>query len=248
MNNFRRSSFLLPAGTMVAGLLGAMLHLWLLSAQPEAGHYANDHITNWLLAGLVIVVFVLLIVGTWKLKEANKYSFNYPPSLLRCIGCTAGAVALVVFNILNLAGGGDFLHIFTAVLGILSALSLGFIALCRFRGMHPNFLFHCLIIVHLLLQLICFYRVWSGEPQVQTYAFPLLSFVFLMLSVYHNAMFDYNCGSRRGHSLTHLMAIFLCCIAFVGSDHPWMYLCYIFWMMMDLCDLTPMPSSRKKGA
>ena len=246
MTKFLRSPLFLPSGTLLAGLLGALLRLWLQSANTESGHFSNSHIANWLLFGLVIAVFVLLVIGTWNLTEASKYSFNYPPSLLRCIGCVAGALALLVFNFSKLLTGGDLLSMITAVLGVLSAAVLGFIAFCRAQGKHPNFLLHCLIIVHFLLQLICYYRVWSGEPQMQTYVFPLLSTVFLMLSVYHSAMFDGNFGNRQAHTLLHLMTVFLCCIACVSDFHPLIFLGYGFWMLTDLCNLIPMPRSYRK--
>ena len=246
MTKFLRSPLFLPVGTLLMGILGAILRLWLQSANIESGHFSNEHIANWLLFALVIIVFVLLVIGTWNLIEANKYSFNYPASLLRCIGCGAGALARAVFNFLNLLAGGDLLSTIAAVLGLLSAAALGFIAFCRLRGKHPNFLLHCLIIVHLLLQLICYYRMWSGEPQTQAYVFPLLSSVFLMLSVYHSAMFDGNFGNRRVHTLLHLMTVFLCCICCVCGYRPLMFLCFGFWMLTDLCNLTPMPSSYRK--
>lgn len=246
MTKSKKIPYLLPVATLLAGILGAVLRLWLQSANPESGLYSNDHIANWLLLILTAGVFVFLIIGTWNLVEANKYSFNYPPSMLRSLGCIAGTLALVVFNIGNLFSGGDTLMLITALLGVLGAAGLGFIGFCRLQGKHPNFLIHCVIILHLLLQLIGYYRLWSGEPQIQTYVFPLLATVFLMLAVYHSAMFDGNYGSRRAHTVTHLMAVFCCCVSVVCGFYPLKFLCYGFWMLTDLCDLTPMPRRHRK--
>jgi hypothetical protein len=240
---------LLPLLVLAAGVVGMLLQLWqYVGGTDEKGLILRGHISAILLVILTVFVLALILLGTWGLREGNQYRFNFPASLPGCVGAGLAAIMIFVTAVGDLIARQDFLVLATGLAGLVAGASMVAMSIGRLRGRQVCCLFPLAVCLFLMMHLICQYRVWSGEPQIQTYAFPLLGFVFLMLSVYHNAMFDYNCGSRRGHSLTHLMAIFLCCIAFVGSDHPWMYLCYIFWMLMDLCDLTPMPSSRKKGA
>ena len=59
----------------------------------------------------------------------------------------------------------------TALLGLGSAAALGFLGLCRKEGKRPSMLLHTLICVHLMLQLVCMYRLWSANSQIQTYSF-----------------------------------------------------------------------------
>jgi hypothetical protein len=53
-----------------------------------------------------------------------------------------------------------------------------------------------------MLRLICQYRIWSSEPQLMLYCYPLLATVCIVMSSYQSAAFDGNLGARRPHAFS----------------------------------------------
>lgn len=229
----------LPLAALAAGLIGALLRLWLLSSGGENQLLENHHPANLLLTLLSLGLLLLLFFGTASLTHGSKYSYNFPPSLLRALGAAAAALGILVTGIQNLLAAADTLTTVSGISSLLAAGAMVFISLCRRNGKHPSVFFHSFVCLHLMVHMICQYRIWSVEPQIQTYCFHLLATVFLMLACYHSAMFDGNCGTRRAHTVMHLMAAFFCCLALVGDHTPGFYLTMGFWMFTDLCNLHP---------
>lgn len=229
----------LPLTVLAAGAVGAGLRLWLLSGRDSGGLIAAGHPAGILLTILSLGVLALLVLTTAPLVQGTKYRFNFPASRIRFAGTAAGALGILVASIQQLISSGDGLAAAAAVLGIIGSGVLGYIALHHLQGRQPSLFLHGYLCVYLMVHLICQYRIWSSEPQIQTYCYPLLATVCVMLACYHSATFDGDWGTRRAYTVTHLLAAFFCCLSVVGDYMPLFYLGIGAWMFCDQCSLVP---------
>ncbi len=200
---------------------------------------------------LLLCVLALLLGGvllwlTRDLKQAAKFSFNFPASLSGAIGTGAAGAGILAQLILR-PHTGDFLGIACTILGVAAAAALFFMARCRYLGLHPSVVFPAAVCLFLMVDLICIYRVRSADPQVWHYCFSLLASVCLMLASYYDAAFAANMGDRRKHTLSRLAALFLCMVSIMLDENAVFYLAMGVWMFTGLCSLLPMPRSRRKA-
>ena len=226
----------LPWAVLAAGILGFMLELILSATGADSGHAL--YILLWVLN---VGVAVLLWLGTRDLMQAPKYSFNFPPSRLGAAGAAAAAAGILITTVTKLPSATDLLTVLNVTLGFISTAALLFLSQCRWRGLHPSFLFHAVVCVFMMVDLICVYRLRSADPQIWKYCFSLLASVAVMLACYHNAAFSANAGDRKMHTLTHLAAVYLCLVSLPLVENPVFYLTMAAWIFSDLCNLTPMP-------
>lgn len=238
----------LPWLVLGAGILGAVLRAWLYAAGTDGrGLLVGTHPAHWLLWLLCAGTAVLLLLGTADLKQAGKFSFNFPASTTGAIGAAVAAAGLLVTSLIRLLGAGDGLTRLDGFLGLLGAAALGFLSFCRQKGRHPSVLFHGILCLYWMLHLVFQYRQWSADPQIQDYCFSLLATVCLMLACYYSAAFAANAGRRRSHTLFHLAAVFCCLVNLPHCDTPLFYLAMAAWMFSDLCNLVPMPRTGRGG-
>ena len=232
----------LPWFVLAAGIIGIALRFWLLSTGiDKTGLLVSGHPADILLWLLTAATAVLVILGCLPLAQANKYAFNFPPSLIAAVGEGLLALGILVANILALIGSADSLSTATAVVGFLSVAPLALCVFYRWKGIRPTFLLHSFVCIFWVLRLVSLYRVWSPEPQLQNYIFQLFANVFMMLSFYQRTAFDVDCGNRRAHAISHLAAAFFCCLSLIGSRDWFLYGTCALWAIADLCRLTPMP-------
>ena len=233
----------LPLATLAAGIIGLLLRFWLLnSGTDEKGFLMPGHIADILVWALTAIVVITVLLCTRRLQQAAKYQFNFPKSAIGTIGCVLGAVGIAITSVAELASYDDTLALICAVMGLVGAVSLGYLGYCRQRGEHPNILCHTFVCLFLMVRLINQYRHWSSDPQLQDYCFQLLATVCLMLAAYHRATFDANIGKRRPHAIYHLCAVYFCCLSLTDTGSMAFYLGTGIWMLTDLCSLTPMPT------
>ena len=233
----------LPWAVPAAGGIGLLLRLWLLNTGvDEKGFLISGHIADILVWALTAIVIVTVLLCTRSLQQAAKYGFNFPVSMTGAIGCLLGAAGIAIASIAELTAYDDVLALACAVIGLLAAVSLGYLGFCRHKGLRPSILCHCVLCIYLMLRLINQYRHWSSDPQLQDYCFQLLATVCLMLAAYHRATFDANLGKRRPHAFYHLCAVYFCCLSLTEVSGIAFYLGTGVWMLTDLCSLAPMPA------
>ena len=246
MNKYLKPAYL-PFFSLGAGLITLILRLILLSTGEDdkgllvTGSFAD--IFSWLLA---VVAMVVILFGTWNLREANKFSFNFPPSVMGAIGTLAGAFGILVTSISELFAGGDALQLIGACLGMLAVPGLVFSALCRYQGKRPSVLFHGVVCLYLMIHLVSHYRLWSSYPQIQSYGFELLSIVCLMLACYHRATFDVGEGNRRSYAFCALAAVYFSVATLPGCNNPIFFIGCALWMLTNLCNLKALPGRHVK--
>jgi hypothetical protein len=72
--------------------------------------------------------------------------------------------------------------------------------------------------VYFALRVICLYRFWSSDPQLQDYVFYLGAYVALMLCAYHHAAFDADMEKHGSLWFWSMAAVYLCCLALPNSQ------------------------------
>ena len=228
----------IPLFTLLAGLIGFALRLWLFGAGvDEKGLLIANHpagVMVWILTALVLVVLAL---GVRKLTDMPRYSQLFPASKLAAFGCILAAAGILYVNIRELLQVRDAITIVTLILGVVAAVSLLLLGACRWQGKRPVFWLQSAMTVYFMLHLVSQYRLWSSEPQLQVYFFPLLASVFMMLTAYHGAVLDGGKkGSRRWYVFSSQSALFFCCLSLQGTSWPF-YLTMALWLGTGLCSL-----------
>ncbi len=232
----------LPFFAAVAGVLGALIRFWLYATGlDEKNLLVSGHPGHVLIWVLVAAALAVVIWGTARLKQAAKYSFNFPASMIRAAGAAVAAGGMLATALIQFFSGGDILNLLAGILGLISTAVLLFLSRCSQKGLHPSVIFPAVICAYLMVHMICLYRTWSIDPQLEDYCFALLASVSLALACYQDAAFCANAGNRQLHTLFHLLAVFFCIVCLPWSDMPVFYLSMAVWMFTGLCNLTPAP-------
>lgn len=236
MNKIAKPS-ILPVFTLCAGILGLALRVWLFfTGIDRKGLLVVSHPANALTFILTALVLAVLFVCIRPLDAVDRYQQLFPGTVFPAIGCITAAVGIVWVNFRDLHLRTDSITIVSLILGVLAVISLLVLAYCRLKRIRPAPYFHMLVTVYLMFHLISQYRLWSAEPQLQVYFFPLLASVFLMLTGYHSAVLDARKSGRRWYVFCNQGALFCCCLSLWGDS--WLfYLTMGFWMLASLCSL-----------
>ena len=239
---------LMPLIVLAAGIVGMLLRLWQhMGGTDGKGLLIPGHASTVLLLILTVATLALILLCTWNLSQGSKYRYNFPESMPGCVGAGAAAAGVLVASVMDLLTGQDMLTLINGFLGMMAAASLCVLAVSRLRGQQPHIVFPLCVTLYLMLHLISQYRVWSGEPQLLSYCWPLLASVCVMLSAYQSAAFGGELGHRRAQAFFHLAALYFCCLSLIGDHAPGFYLAMGVWMFTDICRLTPMPRQFPRG-
>ena len=230
---------ILPLLAVLGGIAVLLLRLCHLATMDEKGLLASGHI-----AGILAGILTLLIpaVLAWRsLVLSKEKDCRFPASVIAAIGYGVGALGVAYTSVILLLGQPDNLLQIACFLGLAAATVLSFTAVLRLRGETTNVLCHGAVCLYFMLLLICQYRMWSAEPQLQLYSFSLLATVCLMLSGYHRGCFDSKMGSLRMFTLFRSASIFFCLAAIPSSDFWILYLTGAVWSAADLLNLIATP-------
>lgn len=240
--NKQKWTMLFPHFVPVAGILGALARRALyLSADGRTGLLPYGHAAQLILSLISLLAIAIIVLSCIPLKQANKYLFNFPASPIGAVGFGAAAAGMLVTGIGELILGGDGLATACALLSLPTAGILGFLAHCRFRGQKPSVIFGLGLCIYFMVFLVCRYRVWSANPQLEDYVFPLLASVCLLLASYQTAAFAVDSGSRRLYTAWRLAAGYFCLVSLPNCPSPVFYAAMAIWMFCNPCDHRPMP-------
>ncbi len=235
----------IPWVVVLAGFLGMALRWILMFDVNDRGFVVKSHPVALVLLAMTGVVLIFLLVITRSMTQANKYSFNFPASILGAAGALLAAIVMGIFSVREFADAKDLWEIACSGVGLISALCLVFVAYCRKQGLHPSAIAHTTICIALMLRLICMYRQWSADPQLYDYCYQLLALVCAMLAAYHRATFDADFGHRGKYTFFSLSAVYFCIVSLSGQG--WLfYLAQGCWLITDLCNLKPMPKELRE--
>ena len=247
MNRYLKPSYL-PAVTLIAGAVGFGLRMWLMRTGEDArGLLVTTHPAHILVFVLTALTLAALFLFVRPLSSLKRYNDLFPKRFLPAAGCIAAAVGILLVSFRDRTLRSDMVTGVCLLLGVLAAGCLVAIAFCRIRQRRPPFFLHAIVTLFLMAHLISQYRLWSSEPQLQVYFFPLLSSVFLMLTAYYSTVLDTKKTSRRWFVFCNQSALFFCCVS-VCSEIGLFYLTMAFWMFTGLCSLNVQPKETAEEA
>lgn len=246
MNKYLKPSYL-PSVTLLSGALGLVLRGWLvLAGTDEKGLLVTTHPAHILVFVLTALVLATIFLCVRPLGAIKRYQDLFPSGVLPGTGCIMAALGVLWVSLREFKLRNDSVTTVCLSLAVLAAICLVLIAIFRFRQQRPPFWFHVGTTLFFMVHLISQYRLWSPEPQLQVYFFPLLSSVFLMLTAYYSAVLDAKKTSRRWFVFCNQSALFFCFVS-LWSDSWLFYLTMGFWMFTGLCSLqvTEAPSAEE---
>ena len=223
-----------------AGVLGLVLRAVLYTAGTDRkgllirGYWAGTGI--WALTAAMVLV---LYLWCHRLAGSKYYRKTFPASFFSAAGAILAALSFILSPVAQVPS--PVFGKIEPVLRFAAAAALLWISFCRFRGSTPFFLLHCTVCMYLALRLVCQYRIWSADPQIQNYAFYLGAHVALMITAYQLAAFDAGFGNHSRLWFFGLAGIYLSMISLIGSSEPFFLVCCIIWIWSSLC-----PTSLRK--
>ena len=232
----------LPFLVLGAGGVGLTLRVLLYTLGTDSrGLLPRYHALHVLALLLTLLVTAGLAWAVRPLGGSNRYRKNVPASTPAAFAdfCSAGWLLTAAFALLERAEGK--LDLALAGLAFLSVASLLVTGWCRLKGTRPFFGFHGILCVFLVLNLVCQYRNWSGNPQLPDYIFHIFACIFLTLTAYYRTAFDLGMGKRRIFLFCSLMAVYLCFLSLTGAGDGRFYFAGGVWAFGNLCPLDPPP-------
>lgn len=228
---------LIPVLTLIAGAVGFLMRLWLLSTGIDRkGLLDTAHPANTL-SFIVVAVFFAALLLCLRRTENKPYRGMFPPSLPSAIGYWIAALGVGITLVSERFSTMDLLAWASIAWGVLSVFALAIVGLRRLQGIRPNPIYHSLITLYLLLQLVCRYRQWSSETQLSVLFFRLMASVFLMLSTYCMATLDAKTGHAKHYLFTRCSALFFCMLTF-QEQYPVFYISMAVWIVLSCCDFS----------
>ena len=237
----------LPKATAALGIIGLVLRRLLYAFGPDSKNLLpNHHPLEILLALLSAAALAYILITVWKLDGSNRYVDNFGPSLPAAVGHVLAAAGILLTVLLNDPMMPGTLGKLWKVLGFLSAPCLIAAGCIRVKGKRPFFVLHLVVCLFLVFHIVNQYQTWSGNPQLQDYIFTLFGTMALMFFAFYHASFDVGSGRRRMHLFLGLTALYLCTVNLSMTDHLFLYVGGIAWVLTDLCTLTPKPRPEPK--
>lgn len=235
-----------PWPALIAGVPAMVCMLVLrLTGMDEQGLFDRGSffiVLIWLLTAAVVAV---LVPGLRRMGGKAKYSRMFPVSTPGAAGILGAAAAMLWCAWGLMTASVSVLETLTGVLAVVSGAALVYLAWCRFRGIRDSFLLWSIVAVCLMLRLMVSYRVWSAQPELLQYFFPLMASVCLTLALYYRTAFCVGMGKRRMYLLFTQLGAFGCLVT-LGAGFDLFYAGMLLWALLDLCSLRPMKTGSRE--
>ena len=218
--------------SIIAGIAGMALQSWMFSTADSHGLLLHGHISEilsyLLLAGIAAAAFLFLK----NLKPDGGYAQLFPQSGVAAVGSFLAAAG-ILFSAFTPAAVG-ILRIAVRALGVIAGLALAMGGYARLQGKRPNCLLYAAVSVYLIFRTLAFCQGWSAEVQVQSFFFPLLAHLFLLLAAYYRAALAAEMKNCRQYFLFRQLAL-VCCVMSLASGDRVFFLAGAVWMATDFC-------------
>ena len=201
---------LLPLAALVMGL-ACQIGRWTLyrTAVDATGLLTAGTPLEWGSYALSVLAIGLFAAAAGRLGETEASS----SPILAGLGQLIGGLGLGWTAVRYSGEMPGMLGNLWRILGIASALCLIWSTWCTFRRKNTPFLLSLAPCLFWLTHLIDNYRGWSGQPQLQSYLFSLLSTMAMALFTYYTAADSVGLGKPRLRVFAGLSAGYLCLAA-----------------------------------
>lgn len=251
-----RNRILFFGAALGAGLASMGLHRYMMrTCIDEKGLLIPGNLPGMLLwaVGIAFVLFLFLALRT--IGGDGSYADNFPPCVLSgSLMVLAGGLLSCLYPLLELVGNASL----PAATGLplliqqgsavamrflprTAAVSMAILGLLRIYGKKPWPVLSGIICLFYMLMLVSNYRLWSADPRLHLYAYPLLAHVLLMLSAFHRTCCDAGIIQRRKLLATGLCAA-ACSMAALSTDFlPGFFLSSGLWAAGSMCNVAVLP-------
>ena len=201
---------LLPLAALVMGL-ACQIGRWTLyrTAVDATGLLTAGTPLEWGSYALSVLAIGLFAAAAGKLRETEVSS----EPILAGLGQLIGGLGLGWTAVRYSGEMPGLLGILWKILGITAAICLLWSSLQTVQKKTPHFLVLLAPCLFWLVHLIDNYRGWSGQPQLQSYLFALLSTMAMALFTYYTAADSVGLGKPRIRCFSALSAGYLCLAA-----------------------------------
>lgn len=224
------------AATVLLGIAGFFLYERLYATGLDvknllmAGHPMETAL--WLVTALAAAAAV---VTGWSVSGSNRYEEHFGASLAAALGNIFLAAGILLTVLPQPAVTAGLVGKLWKYLGIVSAPLLLCAAFSRAQGMKPFFATHAVPCLFFMLHLVCHYRLWCSNPQLQDYIFAFLATLGLMLLAYCHGAFEAEMGNCRMTLAAGLLTGYLCLVTLGNTPYVPLYLTGAFWAVTGLC-------------
>ncbi len=238
LKNLKIQSNRLLLITLGAGALALLLRVWLYATGIDGkGLLLTGHPGNWLTYILTGLYLAFLGLCTWNVGSGTPgYHQLFPASPIAFWGSIAAGISIGIGSITELAQNFQPLTLILCIVGLATAVSLVYLALCRQRRVQPSMAFHGVFTVYLMIHAISQYRGWSAQPQLQDHFFSLLASVFALLAVFQRTAIDAREGNRKPYVFYNQAALFFS-LAAIRDGNRLFFLGVALWSAANLCSL-----------
>ena len=133
------------------------------------------------------------------------------------------------------------------LLGVVSAPLLVYGGFSRALGKRPSFLSYVAVSVFFALHLVCHYRAWCSDPQLQNYVFAFTGSLGLMMFSYYQGAACVGLGNCRLQLLSGLLSVYLCLASLPACRYAFLYLTGALWALTSLCPAEGVLSRHEKA-
>ncbi|MBQ3528934.1 MAG: hypothetical protein IJA47_00400 [Oscillospiraceae bacterium] len=233
-DSLRRIAF--PWFAILAGVIGLALQSWLLSSAGNRGLLPSPHIATSVCLLLLAATLEVCLLAVLKFPPTGEYAELFPRSPIAAAGTAIAAIGMLISAFSMPATG--ILKLLTPITGILAGIALLVTAYYRFKGLQPNCLFHSAVAVFFIIRTMACCQSWGSEPQLQTYLFPLLAALLLLIASYYRAELDVMSKSSRWYIFFSQGAL-MCCLSSGAHSQGLFYLSAALWLASDYFVLIP---------
>lgn len=252
-----RNKLLLFVPTVLAALAGFGLHRYMMeNCIDSMGLLIAGNLPQKLLWALAISFPGYLLLLLALIGGDGSFEDDFPRSILNGVLMAAAGIVLLL-SARDLTGVSPvllpeqtqaltgFMVGFTdgcmAVLPWLAGVSMILVGLCRMAGRKPLLCFSGVVCLFYMLMLVRNYRLWSADPQLHEYCFPLLAMVLMMLCSFHRTCCDGGVIQRKKLIFTCMTAAVCSAAALSVRFLPGFFLASSLWALGCVCDGAVLP-------
>jgi hypothetical protein len=103
----------------------------------------------------------------------------------------------------------------------------------KFRNKRLPYQLCAILTVVLMLNTVAQCQIWGAEPQLQSYFFPLLASIFLILTAYYKTTLAASQGNPKMLAFFSQGALFFCCLSLNTPQWP-LYFGMLFWAAVQI--------------
>ena len=197
------------AAAVLAAAAGFSLGLWQQAAGRSGGLW---NMGSAPVVALLLVSLLAVAGAVWLSRAVPKMPRALPRGGIWYVADVVSGVLLTAAAALTFPGYTR-LDLVCSLLGILGGIITTLRGLQRYRGRQPDLLLGCVIVLWLLLQIIGDFRVWSTDPLILDYCYPLFALLCSMAACYHSAGWMAGLGKGRLTAFWCAAGLYFCAVA-----------------------------------